>query len=141
MPKPTKPTRRSTKPALPVGIRVGFIPDLSVAHLYLSVVQDLAGEPDQLAVWCAIAVYAPFDEARRQSATTQEWLERTKLPMERLLAAWRALTERSLIARDGIPGGLLRLESLERAHPYCDYLRNLENPRSNQTEMEFGEHH
>lgn len=134
--------RRATTPTLPpppTGVCVGLIPDLSVAHLYLSVVQDLAGESDQLAVWCAFAAYDPFDMARRQSASLQEWLERTKLPQDRLLVAWRALVAQGLIVLDGVPGGLLRLESLERARPLADELRSLDSPRPDQIELELGE--
>jgi hypothetical protein len=132
---------RPAHPTKSASLHVDFIPDISVAHLYLSVVQDLAGESDQLALWCAIAIYTPFDMARRQKATLQEWLERTGLPIERLQVAWQAVAARGLIAPDGIPGGLLRLESLRRAHPYANYLRSLEFSSPEQTELELGDQH
>jgi hypothetical protein len=135
-------TPKSPRPALPTlppppALRVGYIPDLSVTHLYLSVVQDLAGESDQLAVWCAVAVYAPYDLARRKSATLQEWLERTRLPVERFKEAWRALVTRELVVPDGVPGMLLRLESLNRARAYADELRSLDSVRAAQQPLDL----
>lgn len=104
-------------------IHVGDIPDIAKAPLYLSVVQDLARTPDQLVLWCAIAIYDPYDCARGQMGSAVEWLDRTGLPPDRLTDAWQGLVARGLVTRDGIPHTLLWLASIDRAKPYTDKLR------------------
>lgn len=88
-----------------------------------------------------MAIYDPFDIARGTNGNAEDWRQRTGLPADRLQVAWQELMRRGLITPAGIPHSLLKLESLKRAHPYCEHLRSLQEPTLDQSELELGDGH